>query len=254
MFLPHDMLITYTKAENSEIGQKIAQNEKIWNKLTIRKVNLETAFSLMEISKGHKSVFFHHFDKLPEDVGNLPVFFDQNDRFFLRGSNFLDYIDTENLQTKADYDLLYSELPEFRHFTLFQFKKMKMLITSRAFQLQISNEADDLEDTQVPFGDMFNHQIENNVDWTYDKVRRGFKMTAVRDISQNEELFDTYGKRSNYAFFLYYGMLLESPKLNQIDKNEIVMYVVLTEEDPHYLLKMESFHDDQVRMEKIYKL
>ena len=54
---------------------------------------------------------------------------------------------------------------------------------------------------------MFNHNDDFNVDWAYDEDREGFKVVAVKDISQGEQLFDTYGQRTSYAFFMYYGIV-----------------------------------------------
>ena len=46
---------------------------------------------------------------------------------------------------------------------------------------------------------------------------------AKRDIEKGEQIYDTYGYKSNYGFFLYYGMVFDGIKHN----DEILLYLVL---------------------------
>lgn len=68
----------------------------------------------------------------------------------------------------------------------------------------------------VPLADMLNAADDFNTHWTYDNEKRGFLITARRDIALGEELTDTYGQKDNYSFFLFYGFILndEVKKLN----------------------------------------
>ena len=59
----------------------------------------------------------------------------------------------------------------------------------------------------MPFGDMFNHRYPENVKWEYNNKLHGFVLDAKTDINKDEQIFDTYGSKSNYVFFHYYGMV-----------------------------------------------
>lgn len=61
----------------------------------------------------------------------------------------------------------------------------------------------------VPFADMFNHAELFNCHWFYDDEKDGFLVVADEDIKANDELFDSYGEKPNYRFFLHYGFLFE---------------------------------------------
>ena len=50
----------------------------------------------------------------------------------------------------------------------------------------------------VPLCDMFNHAEAYNADWTYDNDRKGFIVTANKEIEKDEQIFDSYGVKSSY--------------------------------------------------------
>ena len=54
---------------------------------------------------------------------------------------------------------------------------------------------------------MFNTKTPNNTYWHYEDSRNGFIVEAGSDIMKGEQLFDSYGKKCNYRFFLYYGFI-----------------------------------------------
>lgn len=62
----------------------------------------------------------------------------------------------------------------------------------------------------VPIADMLNMNEPYNADWAYDNDLNGFKITAIQDIKKGDEIFDHYGKKSSYHFFLNYGFIFES--------------------------------------------
>lgn len=54
---------------------------------------------------------------------------------------------------------------------------------------------------------MFNAEDPKNSWWYYDASAKGFGVDAVRDIKKGEQIFYTYGRKCNSAFFLYYAFL-----------------------------------------------
>ena len=57
----------------------------------------------------------------------------------------------------------------------------------------------------IPFADMLNHSKDANIDWKFTDTE--FIMSATENISEHEELFDSYGPKSNYETFLHYGFV-----------------------------------------------
>ena len=60
----------------------------------------------------------------------------------------------------------------------------------------------------APFADMLNHRRPCSTTWGYDDKREGFVVKATEDLERGQEIFDTYGQKSNADFFMYYGFLI----------------------------------------------
>jgi hypothetical protein len=58
-----------------------------------------------------------------------------------------------------------------------------MLISSRNFGV---NKDGRNQNIQVPFADMFNTQVPKNASWSFDDVKRGFRVIAHKDVGKNE--------------------------------------------------------------------
>jgi hypothetical protein len=69
-------------------------------------------------------------------------------------------------------------------------------------------------------------------------------MIADEDIAINEEIFDSYGTKSNYRFFLHYAFILQD-KYGVNDKNEFPMSIDLDTKDDFYFLKKANFLDTE---------
>jgi histone-lysine N-methyltransferase SETD3 len=159
----------------------------------------------------------------------------------LEGSPFLDNIDAANADIKGDYETICKAIPAFKdNFSQQEYAENKMLVTSRCFGITI-----DGKDTaiQVPFADMFNTDTPKNTYWHYDSKRNGFVVEAHRDIKMGEQLFDTYGNKCNYRYFLYYGFV----KSDNHKFNEYPLKIKIQESDPVYGRKIQyfSFNSEQ---------
>ena len=68
----------------------------------------------------------------------------------------------------------------------------------------------------VPYADMLNHALNKTTRYQYNDTLGGFVMTATRDMMKGEPVYDTYGRKCNSRFFLYYGFILKDNLDNQI--------------------------------------
>jgi len=66
----------------------------------------------------------------------------------------------------------------------------------------------------IPFADMLNHSKDANIDWKFTDTE--FIMSATENILEHEELFDSYGPKSNYETFLHYGFVEPNRELNVV--------------------------------------
>ena len=68
--------------------------------------------------------------------------------------------------------------------TLTEFKKLFVIVQSRAFGLDVDNEE---VSCLVPYADMLNHDLQNHqVKWYFDQKSNGFIVEAFKDIKPNE--------------------------------------------------------------------
>jgi histone-lysine N-methyltransferase SETD3 len=95
---------------------------------------------------------------------------------------------------------------------------------------------------QVPLADMFNTETPKNALWYYDDSRHGFIVEAYADIKAGDQLFDSYGKKCNYRFFLNYAFI-NLNKEGENAENEFPLYIGLDVEDPNFEIKKEVFLD-----------
>lgn len=112
-----------------------------------------------------------------------------------------------------------------------------MLVTSRCFGITVDGKNNSI---QVPFADMFNTDTPKNTFWHYDKARKGFVVEAHTDIRKGEQLFDTYGVKCNYRYFLYYGFV----KSKNFKNNEFPLTLKISESDPEHGKKVQYFSFD----------
>jgi hypothetical protein len=106
---------------------------------------------------------------------------------------------------------------------------MRIIVNSRIFNLTADQE--DAKCSFVPFADMINHSNSPNCDWSYDDDKKAFVMIANKDICEGEELVDSYGRKTNFKFFLHYGFINQDPNL--VDE-DICLTLQLDSQDPLY--------------------
>lgn len=199
------------------------------------------------MSKGEESFLKYHWALLP-GVEEFPAFFTAEEKALLEGSPILADLEFELEILKHDYDTICSWSPEFASkYTLREFSEAKMLVSSRYFGVWMNNVTTQI---QVPLADMFNAKIPKNSWWYYDDDSHGFRVDAHTDIKKGDQIFYTYGRKSNYKFFLYYAFLEENN-----DFNDFPLSVELPEETLSDELKRDFFfHQDQKSFVKTFRV
>ncbi len=134
---------------------------------------------------------------LPVDMTNFPVLWTPKQLKSLEGCAMRDMIVSrrkklmEELQSESPIDL-----------------RNRLLVGSRGFTMDKETVL------MVPYADMMNHAKFPNVDWKYNG--ENFVMRAVKEVLKGEQLFDSYGTKTNYENLLFYGMVLPDNLENDI--------------------------------------
>ena len=200
MFIPKTHIITLEMAKATPIGVKmVAAN---LNLLSPKHCYL-SAFLLQERRKS-ESFWTPYLNILPQYFSSFPIFYGAEEKFQLTGSPFLDTISEKAADIEIDYRAVCAVAPEFAAFSIEEFSRMRMAVSSRIFGMDIDGVK---TDGFVPLADMLNHRRPRQTSWTYDQKRGGFTIEALEDIQRGDEVLDSYGRKCNYRFLLNYGFI-----------------------------------------------
>lgn len=207
LFIPKSHLITLQMAANSPIGEALA-----FTSLRSPKHSLLAAFLLYE-DRNEDSFWRPFLNLLPRKFDSYPTNYDETELKSLTGSPFLSIILQKIADIETDYKFICGIEPDFESFSLADFTRMRLILSSRTFAMTIDREA---TDALVPFADMLNHKRPQKTTWCYDSEANGFIVQALEDITRREEVQVSYGRKSNYRYLLSYGFLVEENEVNEI--------------------------------------
>jgi len=137
---------------------------------------------------------------------HIPTFWKKNELSYLKGSHILHEIKSRLVQTKREYKLLKENFIDFNIFSFYEYQRVRSLVSSRNFRLYIDGKT---STTLVPLADMLNHSLDAKTTWTYNNSKNGYEMTLKRDVRSGEEITDSYGRKDNHKYFLYYGFVMD---------------------------------------------
>ena len=231
MTIPKNCLITLENAMETEYGKKISKF--MYRELNSPKHCLLSSFLLFE-EKNPK--YKYYFDLLPKDFKNFPVFYTKEELEYLKGSPCLSQILEKKKDMKIDYNKLCEYIPNFKQFKFNRFKEARVLISSRIFGISINQNKTDV---LAPFADLLNHKRPRQTQWYYDDNLESFVIQAIENIKQGDEIFDSYGKKTNARFLLNYGFCLDDN-----DTSEYLLSVELNENYPLFNFKKNFFQNE----------
>ena len=195
--VPRALLLTTEVARHSEIGRRIEDQLHPDNEL------LYLASFLLQEKHRSDSFWKPYLDSLPEAFPHLPRFFHADELALLQGSQLVGMLEFQEGVLRREYAQLCEALPDYTRFAFEEFVWARLSVNSRAFGLDGSMGGP----ACVPMADMLNHRNEPDVRWTNTEDGRFFLMTAQRALSAGEEVFNTYGLRSNDLSLLHCGFL-----------------------------------------------
>ena len=241
MTIPKNCLITLENAINTEYGKKIS--EFMYTELNSPKHCLLSSFLLYEEDNPK---YKYYFDLFPKDFSNFPVFYKKEELEYLKGSPFLSQILEKKKDMKNDYNKLCNYLSDYNQFKYKKFKEARVLISSRIFGITINEKKTDV---LAPFADLLNHKRPRQTQWYFDDNLDSFVIQAIENIKQGDEIFDSYGKKTNARFLLNYGFCLEDN-----DTSEYLLTVEFNDKYPLYEIKKKLFFQNELEMTKCFNL
>jgi histone-lysine N-methyltransferase SETD3 len=183
------------------------------------------------------SFFKPYYDILPATLNSMPIFWNDEELGWLKGSYLLEQVKDRNEAIKNDYDQIIEVAPEFADVsTLEEFAWARMIVCSRNFGLVINGLR---TSALVPYSDMLNHLRPRETKWTFDNKIGCFTITALQGIAPGAQVYDSYGKKCNHRFLLNYGFSLE----NNVEEdgscpNEVCIEFALPEDEASFPSKL----------------
>jgi len=140
---------------------------------------------------------------IPKSFPSVPIFFSEDEKHELIGSYALDLTHDKLCELKATYKVITSVLSI--PYTLEDFLWARTAIITRIYGITRNGQRDCV---MVPFADMANHKIPPNTTWFFDTNKDSFIVRASTNIDTGETIYETYGKKSNYRYFVNYGFTI----------------------------------------------
>jgi len=154
-------------------------------------------------------IYFYDKDKLSE-LKNTSMMCKGTYNFIVHMKNIKEdcktiykWINKKELLKKMDYDDFFKLFLRFR-----------IYICSRIFSYTKHNKE---ENGLVPYADLLNHSEDPNTTWYYDDKKEVFVVEATKDIKKKEEIYDTYGNKTNMQLIMYYGFSIKNNKLSELN-------------------------------------
>ena len=226
--VPLEALMTLDEARKSKLG--VYFTPQLEKKLNSPHHSLLSTFMLTEIDKGAQSKWKYYFDFLPPSYNNFPIFYEEKEIAYLKGTQFLELVQKKKKEMKEDYDLLLKEIPGYSKYDYNLFKKMREVISSRVFGVTIRGKKNDII---APYADMLNHKRPRQTQWNFDDTSNSFMIKGATKIKKGDEVFDSYGIKCNSRFLLNYGFTVENN-----EDNEFKILLILNESSPYFKEKM----------------
>lgn len=157
-------------------------------------------------SVGSVDFWFPYLRVLPRDFPTLPIFYSEAELDWLTGSAALQNIATLQTDVRSEFDQLQARVPAFRRFEYRTFLWARLAVMTRAFSVYVNRAKCQ---AMIPLADMLNHHmLASKLQWGFDDNAQGFVLTAVADYSAGDQLYLSYGSKSNTALLVDYGFVL----------------------------------------------
>jgi len=146
---------------------------------------------------------------LPEFYPTVPIFFSEEERSWLNGSNFLNRVDSHFASLKRQYDTVSRFVPWFAEtYSLDDYLWARTTISTRVFGWSLPGVDTDSVDFMVPLGDMFNHRSPKQLVWEFNRSSRTLDFWAREAVAKDQELTISYGAKGNSDYLFFYGFVL----------------------------------------------
>lgn len=204
--IPHKCMMTMQNAKYCTLVKFIKDVSRFSAQTLLALYLLEEKYKLTE------SFFYPYICLLPENYHSMPLYFNENLVNELKSSHCQSMLIAQRLTLNQEYNNLMDQIKSI--VTLDDFLWARTAVITRVFNCKINGIS---MECLVPVADLMNHALEPSLAWSFDDSLQGFKMTCLKPILKNMDLFDSYGYKCNSRYFINYGFTLPNNELsNQV--------------------------------------
>lgn len=217
---------------------KSSAREALGNDVLPREINEYLAVACQLIHEryvmGEESFWKPYIDVLPETDEVNPTFtWSDEDLSFLNGSPVIAATKSLQMKLQREYDALlggedglcnkYPDRFPKEHFTYENWIWAFTMLFSRAIRLRSLKEGETL--SMVPYADLINHSpfsqayidAREGGDWLFSSGEEEVILYADRGYRRMEQIYISYGQKSNAELLLLYGFAVERNPYNSVD-------------------------------------
>jgi histone-lysine N-methyltransferase SETD3 len=232
--VPLDLIMTTEVAKESEIGMMITRagctpySDHSW-----------LAALLLQEKYRSDSKYKPYIDCLPVHYRNMPIFFDDDELKWLKGSFTIKMIEDRKYSLKMEYDNIVKYVPEFARYHHLDFFWARIAVITRVFGFEVKGKK---TEGLVAMADMLNHKRPNETSWTFDDSRNAFTITTTKRLLKSAQIFDSYGRKCNSRFFVNYGFALDFN-----EDNQVALFFDIPKDDQAYPIKSKLLGGQRTR-------
>lgn len=209
---------------------------------------------------GEKSFYKAYMDVLPEvDEVNPTFTWNDDDLAFLEGSPVIAATKSLQMKLQREYDALlrgddgliakYPDRFPAEHFTYENWCWAFTMLFSRAIRLRNLKQGETL--ALVPYADLINHSPFSQAyidareagDWLFKNGEEEVILYADRGYRRMEQIYISYGPKSNAELLLLYGFAVERNPFNSVD--------VTVSISPRTASFVKEFNDDNIPVDPL---
>ncbi len=200
-----------SKISNPHNAILVANPSFIWSSHTY------LAIELLRIKKfDYNNPRYSYIRCLPQYYDNVPINFKLYELRQLDGSYAIHRIFQKLYSLYIEYIAIVKIIPDFPY-NFNEYCWARTAVITRVYAItrdSVKNDANPNgeDNVMVPFADMANHETPPNTHWGYDNSIEAFVVNSNREILMNSPIYETYGFKSNYRYFVNYGFTVKNNK------------------------------------------
>jgi histone-lysine N-methyltransferase SETD3 len=169
------------------------------------------AMELIYIKQNSDNPKNNYIRCLPKYFDNVPINFTIEELLKLKDSYSIVKILQKLFILKLEYDSINSILNNV--FTFEEFVWARTAVITRVYAIKKNGESDTI---LAPFADMANHETPPNTKWEFNDKLQMFTVEAEQYLKSGDILYETYGYKCNYRYFVNYGFTVPTNKSEEV--------------------------------------